>query len=114
MHELILGIPAVPTKRSSHYIKGVLIGVMAIMALTLAVLLAFLWVCLLSKKERAARKYTEVKKQVDQEASMFSVSVDSSMFCFHHFKISHHLHDFRQAQSLLLFMVTCRILHVRS
>ncbi|XP_015577706.1 LRR receptor-like serine/threonine-protein kinase FEI 2 [Ricinus communis] len=60
---------AVPTKRSSHYIKGVLIGVMATMALTLAVLLAFLWICLLSKKERAAKKYTEVKKQVDQEAS---------------------------------------------
>ncbi|KDP31199.1 hypothetical protein JCGZ_11575 [Jatropha curcas] len=60
---------AVPTKRSSHYIKGVLIGVMATMALTLAVLLAFLWICLLSKKERAAKKYTEVKKQVDREAS---------------------------------------------
>nr|AMM42837.1 LRR-RLK [Vernicia fordii] len=60
---------AVPTKRSSHYIKGVLIGIMATMALTLAVLLAFLWICLLSKKERAAKKYTEVKKQVDQEAS---------------------------------------------
>ncbi|KAJ9163659.1 hypothetical protein P3X46_023304 [Hevea brasiliensis] len=60
---------AVPAKRSSHYIKGVLIGVMATMALTLAVLLAFLWICLFSKKERAAEKYTEVKKQVDQEAS---------------------------------------------
>ncbi|KAJ9140409.1 hypothetical protein P3X46_031062 [Hevea brasiliensis] len=60
---------AVPTTRSSHYIKGVLIGVMATMALTLAVLLAVLWICLLSRKERAARKYTEVKKQVDQEAS---------------------------------------------
>ncbi|KAG8652494.1 hypothetical protein MANES_06G096900v8 [Manihot esculenta] len=59
----------VPTKRPSHYIKGVLIGVMATMALTVAVLLAFLWIWLLSKKERAAKKYTEVKKQVDQEAS---------------------------------------------
>ncbi|XP_050224682.1 LRR receptor-like serine/threonine-protein kinase FEI 1 [Mercurialis annua] len=60
---------AVPPKRSSHYIKGVLISGMALMALTLAVLLAFLWICLLSKKERAAKKYTEVKKQVHQESS---------------------------------------------
>ncbi|KAG8638870.1 LRR receptor-like serine/threonine-protein kinase FEI 2 isoform X1 [Manihot esculenta] len=59
----------VPSKRSSHYIKGVLIVVMATMAITLAVLLAFLWICLLSKKERAAKKYTEVKKQVVQDAS---------------------------------------------
>lgn len=69
MRRLILGFFAVPTKRPSHYIKGVLIGVMATMALTVAVLLAFLWIWLLSKKERAAKKYTEVKKQVDQEAS---------------------------------------------
>ncbi|KAJ8771878.1 hypothetical protein K2173_027055 [Erythroxylum novogranatense] len=60
---------AVPAKRSSHYVKGILIGVMSTMALTLVVLLAFLWICLLSKKERAAKKYTEVRKQVHQEAS---------------------------------------------
>lgn len=60
---------AVPTKRSSHYMKGVLIGAMSTMGLALVVLLAFLWVWLLSKKERTARRYTEVKKQVNQEAS---------------------------------------------
>ncbi|EOY21706.1 PREDICTED: LRR receptor-like serine/threonine-protein kinase FEI 2 isoform X1 [Theobroma cacao] len=60
---------AVPTKRSSHYIKGVLIGAMSTMALVLVMLLAFLWICLLSKKERAAKRYTEVKKQVQQDIS---------------------------------------------
>lgn len=59
----------VPTKRSSHYIKGVLIGAMSTMGLALVVLLALLWVWLLSKKERTAKRYTEVKKQVDKEAS---------------------------------------------
>ncbi|CAI9112314.1 OLC1v1012751C1 [Oldenlandia corymbosa var. corymbosa] len=59
----------VPTKRSSHYLKGVIIGAMSTMAFVLVVLLAFLWVCLLSKKERAAKRYTEVKKQVHQEPS---------------------------------------------
>ncbi|XP_075660749.1 LRR receptor-like serine/threonine-protein kinase FEI 2 [Castanea sativa] len=60
---------AVPSKRSSHYIKGVLIGAMSTMGLALVVVLALLWVWLQSKKERAARKYTEVKKQVDKDAS---------------------------------------------
>ncbi|KAK9036463.1 hypothetical protein V6N11_078464 [Hibiscus sabdariffa] len=70
-----LGFPAVlphaeiQTKRSSHYIKGVLIGAMSTLAVMLVVLLAFLWICLLSKKERDAKKYTEVKKQVHQDTS---------------------------------------------
>ncbi|PON86052.1 Serine/threonine protein kinase [Trema orientale] len=70
-----LGFPAVlphaeiPTKRSSHYIKGVMIGAMSIMGLALVVLLLFLWTRLLSKKERAAKKYTEVRKQKDHEAT---------------------------------------------
>ncbi|XP_027121608.2 LRR receptor-like serine/threonine-protein kinase FEI 2 [Coffea arabica] len=75
-----LGFPAVlpraesdearaPTKRSSHYIKGVVIGAMSTMGFVLIVLLAFLWVRLLSKKERAAKRYTEVKKQIYQEPS---------------------------------------------
>ncbi|GKV14130.1 hypothetical protein SLEP1_g25043 [Rubroshorea leprosula] len=59
---------AVP-KRSSHYIKGVLIGAMSTMSLVLVLLLVFLWIYLLSKKERAAKKYTEVKKQVHQEST---------------------------------------------
>ena len=66
---LTVGIFAVPNKRSSHYIKGVIIGAMSIMGLALVVLLLFLWTRLLSKKERAAKRYTEVKKQKDHEAS---------------------------------------------
>ncbi|KAA3458331.1 LRR receptor-like serine/threonine-protein kinase FEI 1 isoform X3 [Gossypium australe] len=70
-----LGFPAVlphaeiPTKRSSHYIKGVMIGAMLTMALVLVMLLAFLWIYLLSKKERAVKRYTEVKKQVNHDTS---------------------------------------------
>ncbi|PIA62480.1 hypothetical protein AQUCO_00200471v1 [Aquilegia coerulea] len=61
--------PAVPTKRSSsHYFNGVVIGAMSTMGVALVALLGFLWICLLSKKERAAKKYREVKKQVDQDA----------------------------------------------
>lgn len=65
----IISIYAVPTKRSSHYMKGVLIGATATLGLALVLILSFLWIRLLSKKERAAKKYTEVKKQVDPEAS---------------------------------------------
>ncbi|KAI5683637.1 hypothetical protein M9H77_04865 [Catharanthus roseus] len=57
----------VPPKRSSHYIKAAVIGAMATMGFVLIVVLVFLWVWLLSKKERAAKRYTEVKKQVHQE-----------------------------------------------
>lgn len=49
--------------------KGVLIGAMSLMGLALVVILSFLWIRVLSKKERAAKRYTEVKKQVDPEAS---------------------------------------------
>lgn len=59
---------AVPTKRSSHYIKGLLIGAMSMLGVALIVVVALLWVWSLSKKERAAKKYTEVKKQVEPEA----------------------------------------------
>ncbi|KAL5722572.1 hypothetical protein ACHQM5_006080 [Ranunculus cassubicifolius] len=57
------------TKRTSHYFNGVLIGAMSTMGVVLIVLLSFLWICLLSKKERAVKKYTEVQKQVDSDAS---------------------------------------------
>uniref|UniRef100_A0A5B6ZPL5 Putative Leucine-rich repeat protein kinase family protein isoform 1 n=1 Tax=Davidia involucrata TaxID=16924 RepID=A0A5B6ZPL5_DAVIN len=60
---------AVPTKRSSHYFKGALIGAMSTMGLALIMLLIFLWIWLLSKKERVAKKYTEVTKQAHQETS---------------------------------------------
>jgi len=55
---------------------------MSTMAITLLVLLIFLWICLVSKNERAAKKYTEVKKQVDQEASKLKGSK------FYHFLLS--------------------------
>ncbi|GAV87749.1 Pkinase domain-containing protein/LRR_1 domain-containing protein/LRRNT_2 domain-containing protein [Cephalotus follicularis] len=57
----------VPTKRSSHYIKGVLIGVMSTLGFSLVMLLV--WTFLLPKKEKTAKRYTEVKKQVLQESS---------------------------------------------
>ncbi|TXG50414.1 hypothetical protein EZV62_022938 [Acer yangbiense] len=68
-----------PTKRSSHYMKGVLIGAMSTMGLALVVLLAFLWICLLSKKERAVKRYTEVRKQVSQEASTKLITFHGDM-----------------------------------
>ncbi|MED6181612.1 hypothetical protein PIB30_020876 [Stylosanthes scabra] len=60
---------AVPPKRTSHYIKWLVIGAMTTMGIALVIILSFLWVRLLSKKERAARRYTEMKKQVDSESS---------------------------------------------
>ncbi|KNA09290.1 hypothetical protein SOVF_154970 [Spinacia oleracea] len=74
-----LGFPAVlphaesdqaagPSKRSSHYVKGLLIGAMSMLGIALLVVIALLWVWSVSKKERAAKKYTEVKKQVEPEA----------------------------------------------
>ncbi|KAL2453548.1 Leucine-rich repeat protein kinase family protein [Abeliophyllum distichum] len=60
---------AVPTKRSSRYIKGAVIGAMSTLGFAFVVLLGFLWVRLLTKKERAAKRYTEVKKQVQQDPS---------------------------------------------
>ncbi|CAN4088171.1 unnamed protein product [Withania somnifera] len=60
---------AVPTKRSSHYIRAAVIGAISTLGFVLIVLFIFFWVWLLSKKERAAKKYTEVKKQVYKEPS---------------------------------------------
>ncbi|CAN6585219.1 unnamed protein product [Malus baccata var. baccata] len=42
-------------------------------------LLTFLWVRFLSKKERVAKKYTEVKKQVNQEASTKLITFHGDM-----------------------------------
>ncbi|KAL8042179.1 hypothetical protein ABFX02_09G033700 [Erythranthe guttata] len=53
--------------RSSHYIKGILIGAVSMFAFAIIMLLGFSSIWFLSKKERAAKKYTEVKKQVHQE-----------------------------------------------
>ncbi|KAH9616884.1 hypothetical protein KSS87_015934 [Heliosperma pusillum] len=59
---------AVPSKHSSHYIKGIVIGAVSMLGVALIVLVAFLWGWSVSKKERAAKKYTEVKKQVEPNA----------------------------------------------
>ncbi|TQD76954.1 hypothetical protein C1H46_037500 [Malus baccata] len=81
-----LGFPAVlphtaamPSKRSSHYIKGVLIGAMSALGFAVLILLTFLWVRLPSKKEGVAKKYTEVKKQVNQEASTKLITFHGDM-----------------------------------
>ncbi|KAK7317232.1 hypothetical protein RJT34_01283 [Clitoria ternatea] len=60
---------AVPPKRSSHYMKWVLIGAISTMGLALVIILSLLWICLLSKKGRAAKRYIEVKDQVNPESS---------------------------------------------
>ncbi|KAI4343830.1 hypothetical protein L6164_011135 [Bauhinia variegata] len=60
---------AIPAKRSSHYMKGILIGAISTMGVALVIVLSLIWICLLTKKERAVRRYTEVKKQVDPQAS---------------------------------------------
>ena len=74
------------SKRSSHYIKGVLIGAASTMGLALVVLLALLWVWSLSKKERAVRKYIVVKKLVDQEAGELNAfSISAFHLCFFFF-----------------------------
>jgi len=60
---------AVPARRSSHYVKWLLVGAITIMGLVLVITLSSLWICLLSKKERAARRYIEVKDQLNPESS---------------------------------------------
>ncbi|KAI7746218.1 hypothetical protein M8C21_026158 [Ambrosia artemisiifolia] len=53
-------------KRSSRSLKGALIGVVTALAVAV-VFFVFLLVWMISKKERAAKKYVVVKKQVHQE-----------------------------------------------
>jgi uncharacterized membrane protein YciS (DUF1049 family) len=55
--------------------KAVLIGAVATLGLALIITLSLLWIRSTSKKERAARKYTEVKKQVDPSASKGNISI---------------------------------------
>ncbi|GAB2223788.1 hypothetical protein Drorol1_Dr00004528 [Drosera rotundifolia] len=56
---------SVPTKKSSHYTRGIIIGAMITSAVALVALVSFVWVWFLTKKERAVKRYTEVKKQVE-------------------------------------------------
>ncbi|GAU32829.1 hypothetical protein TSUD_208970 [Trifolium subterraneum] len=71
--------PFPTTKRSSHYMKAVLIGAVATLGLALIITLSLLWIRSSSKKERAARKYTEVKKQVDPSASAKLITFHGDM-----------------------------------
>ncbi|RZC60729.1 hypothetical protein C5167_022491 [Papaver somniferum] len=52
-----------PTKRSFRYLKGILIGAMSAVGLAIVILFCFFGIRLVSKKERAAKRYNEVKKQ---------------------------------------------------
>ncbi|CAL9077078.1 LRR receptor-like serine/threonine-protein kinase FEI 2 [Musa acuminata AAA Group] len=61
------GISSIPTKRSSHFLNGVILGAMTTMALALVSILGFLWICLLSRKEKLAENYVKVQKQLVQD-----------------------------------------------
>lgn len=60
---------AVPAKRSSHYMKGLLIGAISTAGFVLVIFIVFMWTRLVSKKERTAKSYMEVKKQKNRETS---------------------------------------------
>ncbi|KGN63649.1 LRR receptor-like serine/threonine-protein kinase FEI 2 [Cucumis sativus] len=60
---------AVPPKRSSHYTKGLLIGAISTAGFVLVILVVFMWTRLVSKKERTAKSYMEVKKQKNRDTS---------------------------------------------
>ncbi|KAK6929841.1 hypothetical protein RJ641_003935 [Dillenia turbinata] len=60
-------------------IELLLIGVMSILVVAFGILFGFIWVWMLSKKERAVKRYTEVKKQVEPEASKLMLL----QFCRH-------------------------------
>uniref|UniRef100_A0A804IV40 Protein kinase domain-containing protein n=1 Tax=Musa acuminata subsp. malaccensis TaxID=214687 RepID=A0A804IV40_MUSAM len=61
------GISSIPTKRSSHFLNGVILGAMTTMALALVSILGFLWICLLSRKEKLAENYVKAQKQLVQD-----------------------------------------------
>lgn len=92
--------------------KGVLIGAMATLGLALVVILSFLWIRLLTKKERAAKKYTEVKKQVDPEASKKGNSRRNRNYLLFFFVNANLI--FEQARNLLHSTVICHTHHLRS
>ncbi|CAI8583550.1 unnamed protein product [Vicia faba] len=79
-HDAVSDEASVPPKRSSsHYLKAVLIGAVATLGLALIITLTLLWIRSSSKKERAVRKYTEVKKQVDPSASAKLITFHGDM-----------------------------------
>ena len=60
-------VQPIPTRKTSHFLNGVLIGAMSTMGLALLVILGFLWVCLLSRKGKMGKKYIKVDKQRVQD-----------------------------------------------
>lgn len=65
----------VPAKRSSHYMKGLLIGAISTAGFVLVIFIVFMWTRLVSKKERTAKSYMEVKKQKNRETSELFFSI---------------------------------------
>ncbi|XP_042426520.1 LRR receptor-like serine/threonine-protein kinase FEI 2 isoform X1 [Zingiber officinale] len=61
------GLASFSSKRTSHFLNGIIIGAVTTMAFALVTILAFLWICLLSRKERLAGTYVKVKKQLVQD-----------------------------------------------
>ncbi|XP_072957397.1 LRR receptor-like serine/threonine-protein kinase FEI 1 isoform X1 [Typha angustifolia] len=62
-----IGITPIPTKKTSHFLNGIIIGSMSTMALALVVVLGFLWICLLSRKGNLGGRYVQVDKQNGQD-----------------------------------------------
>lgn len=61
------------TRKTSHFLNGIMIGAMSTMGLALLVILGFLWVCLLSRKGKMGEKYVKVDKQHLQDVGKFDV-----------------------------------------
>nr|XP_029123441.1 LRR receptor-like serine/threonine-protein kinase FEI 1 isoform X2 [Elaeis guineensis] len=61
------GIPQIATKRTTHFLNGIIIGAMSTMALALVAVLGFLWICLLSRKGKVEGEYIKVDKQFVQD-----------------------------------------------
>lgn len=105
---LINVVSAVPTKRSSHYIRAAVIGAISTLGFVLIVLFIFLWIWLLTKKERTAKKYTEVKKQVHKEPCKWVNSTSTISFPSPYSRLNL---SRLQVPSLLLSMAIFLILH---
>ncbi|CAA6659052.1 unnamed protein product [Spirodela intermedia] len=64
-----LGSAPGSSKKSSHYLNGILIGSMSTIGVALLVVLCVLWICLLSRSEKLSGKYFKVDKQLAEDSS---------------------------------------------
>lgn len=55
--------------------KGLLIGAISTAGFVLVIFIVFMWTRLVSKKERTAKSYMEVKKQKNRETSELFFSI---------------------------------------